>query len=281
MKSKLVLILILCIGGLFTSCDRVDPGFVGVKVKTLGQNKGVEPEVLGTGRYWMGMYYDLYQYPTYMSIYSFTLDETEGSPVDEAFRFQSIEGITCNVDLAISAHADPILAAKLFTTYRKDMESIIKENLRQDVANYFIRYASNLRVDQLYSKEKMDMIAKAKEDLTAKVAPTGIVVDDISYKSDIRFPQEVSDAIIGKIKAVQEATKKENELASAEADAKKLAAAAQGEYEKTILEAKANEALSRSITPSLIQYELAKRWNGVSPIYSGNGAVLPPVFSTK
>ena len=143
MKSKLVLILILCIGGLFTSCDRVDPGFVGVKVKTLGQNKGVEPEVLGTGRYWMGMYYDLYQYPTYMSIYPFTLSETEGSPVDEAFRFQSIEGITCNVDLAISAHADPILAAKLFTTYRKDMESIIKENLRQDVANYFIRYASN------------------------------------------------------------------------------------------------------------------------------------------
>lgn len=278
MKSKNVLLFMLLIGVLFSSCSRVDPGYVGVKVKTLGQNKGVDPVVIGTGRYWMGWYYELFQYPTFMSIYPFTLESESDSEVDEAFRFQSIEGITCNVDIAISAHADPTLAATVFTTYRKDMLSIIKENMRQDVSNYLIEYASNLRVDQIYSREKMEMLKHVKERLAKKVAPTGIIIDDVTYKSDIRFPKEVSDAIISKIKAVQDATKKENELASAEADAKKLAAAAQGEYEKAVLEAKANLELAKSITPALIQYELAKRWDGKSPVYSGNGSVLPPIF---
>jgi regulator of protease activity HflC (stomatin/prohibitin superfamily) len=281
MKTKMKaskLFLVALVGLVLMSCSRVEPGYVGVKVKTLGQNKGVEPVVLGVGRYWMGVQFDLYQYPTFTNIYPFTLAATEGSESDEAIRFQSIEGITCNVDLAISVHANPDKANLVFQTYLKEMIPIIKENLRQDVSNYFVDYASKLRVDELYSAKKMDMLKYVKETLTEKVASTGLVIEDVSYKSDIRFPQEVQDAIIGKIKAIQLATQKQNEIVQAEADAKKAVAKAQGEYESKLLEAKGNIALSNSISGSLIQYELAKKWNGVSPVYSGNGAVLPPLF---
>lgn len=92
-------------------------------------------------------------------------------------------------------------------------------------------------------------------------------------------PKQVQDAIIAKIEAIQLATQKQNEIVQAEADAKKLVAKAQGEYEAKLLEAKGNEALSRSITPSLVQYILSEKWNGVSPIYSGSGSVLPPLFN--
>lgn len=282
MKKTKILMIIAMLSIAFASCSRVDPGFVGVKVKTLGQNKGVEPVVLGVGRYWMGILYDLYTYPTYVNIYPFTLEATEGSESDEAFRFQSIEGITCNVDLAISAHADPEKANVLFQTYRKDMVPIIKENLRQDVSNFFVDYASKLRVDELYSTRKMDMLKYAKEQLTIKVAPTGIIIDDISFKSDIRFPQEVEAAIIAKIGAIQLATQKQNEIVQAEADAKKRVAQAEGEAQSILLvaqaQAKANQLLSASVTSTLVNYELAKKWNGTSPIYSGNGSVLPPLF---
>ena len=91
----------------------------------------------------------------------------------------------------------------LFQYYRKDMLPIIQENLRQDVSNFFVDYASKLRVDELYSTKKMDMIQYAKDQLRGKVTPFGLIIDDISFKSDIRFPKEVEEAIIGKIKAVQ------------------------------------------------------------------------------
>lgn len=280
-KSKLFLFVMMLVGIAVMSCSRVDPGYVGVKVKTLGQNKGVEPVVLSVGRWWMGIQYDLYTYPTYVNIYPFTMDSREGSETDEAFRFQSIEGITCNVDIAISCHAIPEKANVLFQVYRKEMLPIIKENLRQDVNNYFVDFASKLRVDELYSTKKMDMLNYAKTTLAEKILPTGIILDDISFISDIRFPKEVEAAIIAKIGAIQLATQKQNEIVQAEADAKKKVATAQGDYESALLQAKANEALARSITPTLVQYELAKKWNGVTPIYSGTGSVLPPLFGQK
>lgn len=283
MKNNKIFMFLIITSIALMSCGRVDPGYVGVKVKTLGQNKGIEPEALDVGRYWMGIPYDLYIYPTFVNIYPFTKDEGEGSPQDEAFRFQSVEGITCDVDVAISCHADPANAVTLFKTYRKEMVPIIKEMLRQDVSNYFVDYASKLRVDELYSTKKMDMLNYAKEKLAAKVAPTGIIIDDISFKSDIRFPKQVQDAIIAKIEAIQLATQKQNEIVQAEADAKKMAAQAQGVADKILIEAeaqaKANKILAASITPTLVNYELAKAWNGVSPIYSGNGSVLPPLFT--
>lgn len=279
--SKLFLMLLVSVV-MLSSCESVKPGYVGVKVKTLGQNKGVEPVVLEVGRYWMGLQNELYTYPTFQNIYPFTLASTEGSPNDEAFRFQSIEGITCNVDIAISAHADPNRAALVFKTYLKEMLPIIKENLRQDVSNYFVDYASQLRVDELYSTKKMDMLKYAKEKLIAKIEPTGIIIDDLSFKSDIRFPEAVEKAIIDKIGAIQLATQKQNEIVQAEADAKKKVAAAQGEAESLLLLAKAqataNQLLSNSISEVLVRYELAKRWNGVSPVYSGNGSPLPLIL---
>lgn len=267
------------------SCGRVQPGEAGVKVKTLGQNKGIEPEALDVGRYWLGIPYDLYTYPTFVNLYPFTKTESEGSPHDESFYFQSKEGITCSVDLTISCYADYDNVVTLFKTYRKDMMEIIKINLRQDVNNYFVNYASNLTVEQIYSTEKMKMLNYADSCLRAKVMPNGIIIEDISYKSDIRFPDEVQKAIIGKIQAVQLATQKENEINQAKADAEKRRQEAEGVADALLIEAKAqaeaNLILARSITPTLVNYELAIKWNGISPIYSGNGSVIPPLFPNK
>jgi len=284
--KKINFVILLLVGAMmFASCGRVQPGSIGVKVKTLGQNKGITPEPLDVGRYWLGIPYDLYTYPTFVNIYPFTQNPDEGSRVDEAFYFQSVEGITCNVDLAISAHANPEMAVTLFVTYRKEMVPIIKEILRQDVSNYFIDYASELRVDEIYSTKKMDMINFAKDELRKKAEPVGLIIDDISYKSDIRFPEQVQKAIIAKIEAIQLATQKQNEIVQAEADAKKAVAKAQGEAESLLVVAKAqaeaNRLLSNSITTTLVTYEMANKWNGVTPIYSGTGSVLPPLFQNK
>jgi prohibitin 1 len=38
-------------------------------------------------------------------------------------------------------------------------------------------------------------------------------------------------------------------------------------------QAKANDALSRSITPILVKYKGIEKWNGILPQFSGGGAV--------
>ena len=277
--SKILLVLFASI--VLMSCERVEPGYIGIKVKILGNNKGVEPVTLSVGRYWMGRLYELYTYPTFVNIYPFTLAPTEGSPTDEAFRFQSVEGISCNVDVAISCHAEETKANVVFQTFKTDMINIIKQYLRQDLNSYFVDYASRLRVDELYSSKKMDMLAYAKAEMIKKYSATGVIIDDISYKSDIRFPPEVQQAIISKIQAIQLATQKQNEIVQAEADAKKTVAKAEGDYQATLLQARGNVALANSISPTLVNYELSKRWNGVSPIYSGTGSVLPALFPNR
>lgn len=285
MKKSKILMAIIVVSLMVMSCGRVDPGEAGVKVKTLGQNKGIEPVALDVGRYWMGFLYDLYTYPTFVNLYPFTASVTEGSPYDESFYFQSKEGITCSVDLTISCYANFDKVVTLFETYRKEMMEIIKINLRQDVNNYFVDYASELTVEQIYSTEKMNMLNYADSLLREKVRPNGIIIEDISYKSDIRFPQEVQNAIIAKIQAVQLATQKQNEIMQETADAEKRRKKAGGVADALLIEAqaqaKANIILAKSLTPTLVNYELATRWNGVSPIYSGNGSVLPPLFGGK
>ena len=286
MKKTLNIILSLFAAVIIlASCDHVPPGYIGIKVKTAGQNKGVQPEVLPVGRWFMGWNYTLYTYPTFTNIYPFTLAATEGSPTDEAFRFQSIEGITCNVDVAVSCKVNPVKATVVFQTYLHQMDEIIKLYIRQDIGSLFVDYASKLRVDELYSTRKMDMLRYAKEQLTKKYDSAGIIIVDLNFKSDIRFPKEVEAAIIAKIGAIQLATQKQNEIVQAEAEAKKTVAKAEGEAQSILLvaqaQAKANTLLSNSITQTLVNYELAKRWNGTSPIYSGNGSVLPPIFGNS
>jgi regulator of protease activity HflC (stomatin/prohibitin superfamily) len=280
MKKYLIgLLLLATVSMTMTSCFKhVPPRNVGIKVKVLGDNKGVQPITLGVGRWWIGAYWDLYTYPTNITLYPFTANPNEGSKDDESMRFQDKDGLQLSCDVAVSAQVDPNLVTTTFQTYGGDMENIIRTYVRQDLQNAFIAFSSKLSAEQLYSTEKMNMLSYVTKSLSEKYAKTGVIVTDVAYKSDIRLPKEVMDAITSKIEAGQQAMKTQTQILQSEAEAKKVAAKAEGEYQAKLLEAKGNIALANSITPALTSYLLAQKWNGVSPIYSGSGSVLPPIF---
>ena len=50
---SIFLLLLVCVFAIH-SCAKVEAGYVGVRVNLLGGNKGVDSEVLGVGRYWIG-----------------------------------------------------------------------------------------------------------------------------------------------------------------------------------------------------------------------------------
>ncbi|MGD0236213.1 MAG: prohibitin family protein [Syntrophorhabdales bacterium] len=102
-----------------------------------------------------------------------------------------------------------------------------------------------------------------------------IMVDDI-YFASIRFSPEYEGAIEAKQVAQQQVETQKQVLAQREVEAEQKVATAKGEAESILVvakgQAKANEALSRSISPILVQYKGVEKWNGILPQVSG-GAV--------
>ena len=102
-----------------------------------------------------------------------------------------------------------------------------------------------------------------------------VIVDDI-YFANIRFSPEYEGAIEAKQVAQQQVETQKQVLAQREIEAQQKVATAKGEAESIQVvaqgQAKANDALSRSISPILVQYKGIEKWNGTLPQVSG-GAV--------
>src|SRR5512135_1820577 len=100
-----------------------------------------------------------------------------------------------------------------------------------------------------------------------------IIVDDI-YFANIRFSPEYEGAIEAKQVAQQQVETQRQVLAQREIEAQQKVASAKGEAESILVvaqgQAKANDALSRSISPILVQYKGIEKWTGVLPQVSGS-----------
>jgi regulator of protease activity HflC (stomatin/prohibitin superfamily) len=103
-----------------------------------------------------------------------------------------------------------------------------------------------------------------------------IIVDDI-YFANIRFSPAYEQAIEAKQVAQQQVETQRQVLAQREIEAQQKVASAKGEAESIQVvaqgQAKANDALSRSISPILVQYKSIEKWNGVLP--GVTGGVVP------
>ncbi len=99
-----------------------------------------------------------------------------------------------------------------------------------------------------------------------------IIVDDI-YFANIRFSPEYEKAIEAKQVAQQQVETQRQVLAQREIEAQQKVATAKGEAESILVvaqgQAKANDALSRSISPILVEYKGIEKWNGILPQFTG------------
>jgi regulator of protease activity HflC (stomatin/prohibitin superfamily) len=116
---------------------------------------------------------------------------------------------------------------------------------------------------------------RAMKKLGDNLARYHIIVDDI-YFANIRFSPGYEGAIEAKQVAQQQVETQRQVLAQREIEAQQKVATAKGEAESILVvaqgQAKANDALSRSISPILVQYKSVEKWNGILPQVSG-GAV--------
>jgi regulator of protease activity HflC (stomatin/prohibitin superfamily) len=115
----------------------------------------------------------------------------------------------------------------------------------------------------------------AMKKLGENLAKYHIIVDDI-YFANIRFSPEYEKAIEAKQVAQQQVETQKQILAQREIEAQQKVATAKGDAEAIFVvaqeQAKANEILSRALTPILVSYKSIERWNGILPQVSG-GAI--------
>lgn len=270
--------------GTVAACDKVPAGNVGVKVYLLGGEKGVDSEILGVGKYWIGMNEELYLFPTFMQNYVWTKDPNEGSSNDESISFQTADGMTANADIGISYSIDPDKVSVIFQTYRRGVEEITDTFLRNMVRDALVKQASNKPIEYVYGAGKAELIAAVQKDVADQVGPIGIKIDKIYWIGEIRLPTVVLESINNKNAATQMAQQRQNEVAQAKAEADKKIEDARGTAESILrvaeAQARANKLLADSITDELVRYRALEKWDGVLPRMTGDGAI-PFIDVTK
>lgn len=276
MKLRNIALLLAAVSSI-AACSYVPNGNVGVKVYLLGGEKGVDTEVLGVGRYWIGWNEELYLFPTFMQNYVWTAGVDGGSPTDESISFQTADGMTANADIGISYSIDPEKVSIIFQTYRRGVEEITDTFLRNMVRDALVKQASNKPIEYVYGAGKTELIAAVQEDVTTQVEKLGIIIEKIYWIGEIRLPTVVLDSINNKNAATQMAQQRQNEVAEAAAAADKKIEDARGQAESILrvaeAQAKANRLLADSLTSEFVQYQAITKWDGQLPKMTGSAAI--------
>lgn len=288
MNYMRLLVIGLC--GLFVAaCSKVPAGNVGVKVYLLGQKKGVDHEVLGVGRYYIGFNEELYLFPTFQQNYTWTKNKNEGGhdnnggPEDESFTFQTQEGLSINCDIGVSYQIDPTKVSLIFQKYRRGVEEITDIFLRNMVRDELNKAGARDSMSNLLGAGKQRLIESVQDTISANLVDLGVRDFKLYLIGEMRLPPNVKAAINAKLEATQKAQQSENELQRAEAEAQKQIADAEGKAQSMLkvarAEAEANRLKQATLTDELIRYEATQKWNGVLPTMM-SGAV-PFINLTK
>ena len=225
-----VLVAAAAIGAVYlvSNMRTVPAGYVGVRVN-LYADKGVDNEVVGTGRYFLGFNEQLFKFPTFNQLISY----------EEPFTFQTSDAMDVRARVGVEYNITPEKAATIFQTYRKGIDDITEINLRQYISDALIKHAAEMDINALTQGGKTALLEGVLKEIRSKLDPVGIRIVKLSWVTDLIYPEQVKESINAKIEATQRALLRENEVAQSKAEAQKLSEEQKGVAESTRLRAQA------------------------------------------
>jgi len=206
-----------------------------------------------------------------------TRSSSEGSALNDEINVNSVEGQPVSLDVSLSFELDPAQTPKLYSTFRTDIDQIthgfVKQTIRQALQEVF----GTEPVADIIGPKKAEATNRARTLIAQRLGPYGFEVKQFTI-NELRAPQAVMDAINQKNVMQQQALTAQNELQKntfqAQGDSIKAAGRAKAIMAEAEAQARANQLLSQSITPTLVQYELTKKWNGQMPQVTGSATPL-------
>lgn len=282
--------ILVAVSSLVTGCNRIEPGWVGIKVNQAGSSKGVEDYPLQTG--WV-TYFPLttriYEYPTFQQNVIWGASPHEGRAIDESISFNCKGGAAITADVSMSGKFKTEKVPHIFVKFRAEPEVIVHSYLRNEVRDALSRVASTYDPMDVIGERRGEFLDAVTKEVRHRVGDWW-EIDYITFANKLRMDPRIEQSINNIIEQKQKTQQSELQVkqikaqadqavAQAEGEARSKKAIAEGEAQailaKAEAQAKANDLLSKSLSPNLVQYEALHRWDGKLPVYSGLGSAMP------
>ncbi len=278
--KKAVLAIGVGIAALFlasSSVSYISPGHVGIVIHRAGG--GVDKTPLGPGLHGRNpLLTQIVEYPTFMQTLVLTRGTTEGSVNNDEINVNSQEGQPLSVDVSMSFELDAARVPQLYQTFRTDIATIQHGYVKQTIRQALQEVIGSEQIADIIGPKKAEAVGRAQTLIAQRLAAYGIEVKQFTL-NELRAPETVMSAINTKNVMQQQALTAQNELQKntfqAQGDSIKAVGRAKAILAEAQAQAQANELLAKSISGSLVQYEMAKKWNGVMPQVSG--AAMPMI----
>lgn len=251
-----------------SSCNRINAGHVGVKVKLTGSDKGVQDVTEVTGWVFVNpLAYEVYEFPTFIQHKEYN--------AENSFVVNSKDGSEFHVSPVINYNISPDKVVYIFQKYRRNLRDIEDGFLKTAVYDAFRLVANSYTADSLISSREIFEV-KIKQTLTDHLGKDGFMIQQ--FTSNLSYPETFKASIEAKNAAVQKALQADNEVKTAEAQAKIKVAQAQGIGNALRIQADAdayaNKVRQASLTVLLIQQQFIEKWDGKLPVYG----TVPTIF---
>jgi regulator of protease activity HflC (stomatin/prohibitin superfamily) len=270
--AALAVALVVLLALIPNSVTYVNPGYVGIVIHRAGG--GVDRTPLGPGLHLRNpLTTGIEEYPVFMQTLVLGRGSGESSLGGDAINVNSREGQPVTLDVSMSFELDPMKAPHLYTTFRRDIETIQHTYVKQSIRQSLQEVIGSEEIANVIGPKKAEVVGRAQALLSERLAQYGILVKQFTI-NELRAPPAVIEAINTKNVMQQQALTAQNELQKntfqAQGDSIKAAGRAKAITAEAEAQARANQLLAASITPTLVQYEMMKRWNGQMPQVSGS-----------
>lgn len=232
--------------------ERVPAGHVGVVYNA----SGVKEDTLGTGWHITGLLDKTIEYPVKMQTTKY-----------KDMKVSTTDGKSIEIDLAYNFTVDPEKVVSLFNKFGAvEVEDIADNYLRTRLWDAARNTIAKYNVIEIYGEKSSEASGKIQIEFADEVKKLGFNVDNLTLgvpKAD----KKTQEAIDDRVKATQELERKQTELKITKAEAERKKVEAKGIAE-------ANEIISKSITDKTLQREWLEKWNGKTPLVTGESGSL-------
>lgn len=267
---------------LSSGCNRIEPGYVGIKVNQAGSSKGVEDYPLQTG--WV-FYFPLttrvYEYPTFQ--------QTVVWGGDESISFNCKGGAAISADVSTSGRFVTDKVPQIFVKFRSEPSTIVHTYLRNEFRDSLSRVASTYDPMDIIGDQRSQFLDAVKKEVDKRVGDWW-VTDYVTFANKLRMDGGIEQSInqiiqqkqqtqTSELKVKQKQAEADQKVAEAEGEARSRQKQAEGEaaaiLKKAEAQAKANQLIAQSLAqnPLVLQSIALEKWDGKLPYVNGSGTI--------
>lgn len=171
------------------------------------------------------------------------------------------------VEFSVTYYPDPMLVTDLYVKFGNEADLVTKA-IKPTILGSIKDSIGQVIADELVSKR--DAVRKrAFTEVQENLAAKNILVTDLQF-TNLDFDDAYEAAVEAKVVATQEAQKAKNDTVTIEEKARQTVASARAQAESMRIQ---SAALAQN--KGLVEYELAKKWNGVLPTMMMGGGSVP------